>query len=131
MIYNPRDADFSFMNCGQSILYISKAYEIVTQSDLWEFLYWYNPELQTGELFQYTILRNKIQKSVNTHTEDTLNYTMEVILYIAKKGFFKYKENYNLEQELYIAKSKQQHKIEKLQTILERLEKRSNTEICN
>jgi hypothetical protein len=128
MIYNPRDPDFSFINCTESILYLRIAYNIVTYNDLWEFLYNYKPESQTKESFQYEFLKDKIKNSVVSHTEETLNWTMDVILYIAKNGFFKYKETYISEYTRLTKKTKHQIIKEKLEKYLE---KEIKTEIDN
>ena len=123
MIYNPRDPDFSFINCEESILYLRIGYNIVTYNDLWEFLYDYDVKT-FPESFQYKFLREKIQNSVSSHTEESINWTMDVLLYIAKNGFFKYKEVYLYEYGRLNKKTK--HEI-----IKEKLEKQLEKEIKN
>lgn len=122
MIYNPRDPDFSFINCDKSITFIRIAYNIVTYNDLWEFLYEYNSEPTSENREKYDFLREKIRQSSEFHTEESINWTMEVILYIAKNGYFKYKQLYLIEYEKLTKKTLHQ-------IIKERLENQLKQEI--
>jgi hypothetical protein len=98
MIYNPRDPDFTFMHCDDSIMFIRYAYNMVTCEYLWEFLYNYNIE-STEDSIIFNNLKEKIKNSHIFHTEESLTWTMNVILYIAKNGFIKYKQNYQIKYE--------------------------------
>jgi hypothetical protein len=122
MIYNPRDPDFSFMKCDDSIMFIRFAYKIVTDEYLWEFLYNYNMD-SNNDVIVFNNLKYNIKISNIFHKEESLNWTMDVILYIAKNGFAKYKQNYQIQYEKLNKKTL-------FDTIKDKFEKRIKTQIA-
>jgi len=102
----PENPDFAFLDIGDRNM-IQSAYQTVSRLNKWDYMRRYDPNSETGYMFDNDPTIREIISTINEdsplHSGASLVYTMRRVQHIAKNGFEKFKQDYCNEMQQVVA----------------------------
>jgi|Laugrespbdmm15sn_2_1035079.scaffolds.fasta_scaffold108386_1 hypothetical protein len=96
----PKNPSFDFVKSDEERMFLISAYSAIGDSELWNWLKTYDPDLSRGFMFTTCPELDRLRDSLNNdpvnynHSGSSYGMTMRQMQYIAKNGYSKYRTEY-------------------------------------